>query len=235
VATAIAAGAFEAKFFYGFNMRAVYDIAVTTDIASVDDLRGQPVGVSGPASQTDLFMRAWLTSEGLDPDTDVTILAVGGTGERVAALSAGHVKAAPINSSLRSAAQEAGGIEVLLPAEDNELAFASAGVVASQAMIDDHPGCVAAMARALDSAMSFMADETNRDAVLAVVTEHTGLEGQAAEDALDALLVDVPGMYEVGGPLDDDAFATLLEVAATIDPNMADLTPEDLVDTSFTS
>jgi NitT/TauT family transport system substrate-binding protein len=56
-------------------------------------LKGKNIGISSPGSLTDLFLRIALRDAGLDPDTDVTIVATGGLAAHLPALQAGRVDA----------------------------------------------------------------------------------------------------------------------------------------------
>jgi NitT/TauT family transport system substrate-binding protein len=48
-----------------------------SDVKSFADLKGKSVGISGPGSTSDLFVRWGLKKAGLDPDKDATIIGLG--------------------------------------------------------------------------------------------------------------------------------------------------------------
>lgn len=62
-------------------------------VQSPDDLKGKKVGVSNPGSASDVATRAALMQMGLQPDTDVSIIAVGSLQNRTAALLGGAIQA----------------------------------------------------------------------------------------------------------------------------------------------
>ncbi len=66
---------------------------VAADIKSVADLKGKKVGVSSIGSSSDIATRVALRRVGLDPDKDVTIVAVGSVQQRTAALLSGAIQA----------------------------------------------------------------------------------------------------------------------------------------------
>jgi NitT/TauT family transport system substrate-binding protein len=68
-----------------------YVFEVSRTIASKDDLKGKTVAVRASGDATDIATRVLLKKEGLDPDKDVTILAVQQEGARMAALMAGQI------------------------------------------------------------------------------------------------------------------------------------------------
>ena len=61
--------------------------------AALEALRGKKVAVTVPGAQVDLTTRYLLMKAGLHPDTDVTIVSLGGGAPQVAALEQGRVDA----------------------------------------------------------------------------------------------------------------------------------------------
>src|SRR5919204_6949551 len=61
------------------NMAPVYPyiLYAQKNIKTIQDLKGKRVGVSNKGGSSDIATRASLTANGLDPDTDVEIVAVG--------------------------------------------------------------------------------------------------------------------------------------------------------------
>jgi NitT/TauT family transport system substrate-binding protein len=68
-----------------------YVFEVSQAIASKDDLKGKTVAVRASGDATDIATRVLLSKEGLDPDKDVTLLAVQQEGARMASLMAGQI------------------------------------------------------------------------------------------------------------------------------------------------
>jgi len=60
-------------------------------IATVQDLKGKKIGVSNAGSSSDIATRVFLKNVGLDPDKDVSIVAVGSLQNRTAALLSGAI------------------------------------------------------------------------------------------------------------------------------------------------
>jgi NitT/TauT family transport system substrate-binding protein len=60
-------------------------------ITTTDQLKGKKIGVSNIGSSSDIATRVMLTKVGLDPDSDVTIIAVGSLSNRMAALLNGAI------------------------------------------------------------------------------------------------------------------------------------------------
>jgi len=64
------------------------------NINSISDLKGAVVGVSAPGSSTHLFLNYLLAKEGMNPETDVSVIGIGLSGTAVAAMEQGEVDAA---------------------------------------------------------------------------------------------------------------------------------------------
>lgn len=73
-----------------------YVLVGSNDIGSVAELEGRTIGMSGPAGFDALLTRFSLQDVGLDPETDVNFVQIGGSPDRAAALLAGRVDAATI-------------------------------------------------------------------------------------------------------------------------------------------
>lgn len=69
-----------------------YILYVSKDINSISDLKGKKVGVSSHGSASDIATRVALKKEGLDPDKDVSIITVGSSTNRTAALISGAIQ-----------------------------------------------------------------------------------------------------------------------------------------------
>jgi NitT/TauT family transport system substrate-binding protein len=68
-----------------------YVFEVSQAISSKDDLKGKTIAVRASGDATDIATRILVKKEGLDPDKDVTILAVQQEGARMASLMAGQI------------------------------------------------------------------------------------------------------------------------------------------------
>jgi NitT/TauT family transport system substrate-binding protein len=68
-----------------------YVFEVSQDITSVEALKGKTIAVRATGDATDVATRVTLRKLGLDPDSDVTILAVQQEGARMAALRSGQI------------------------------------------------------------------------------------------------------------------------------------------------
>ena len=72
-----------------------YILVTSSDITSIEDLRGKTIGISGPNGFDALLTRMTLIENGMSTD-DVNFVQIGGSGDRAAALLAGRIDAATI-------------------------------------------------------------------------------------------------------------------------------------------
>jgi len=72
-----------------------YQLLGNKSTRSLGDLKGKIVGVTGAGAFSDCAMRIFLRRQGIDPDKDVTLRAIGGSALRASALERGIVVAAP--------------------------------------------------------------------------------------------------------------------------------------------
>jgi NitT/TauT family transport system substrate-binding protein len=81
----------------GFIRQLPYDLMAAPEIKRVEDLRGKKVAVADRGSVTFFVARSILQAHGLEPDKDVTILAMGRPDVRYQALMMGTVQAVVAN------------------------------------------------------------------------------------------------------------------------------------------
>src|ERR1044071_5134892 len=81
----------------GFIRQLPYDLIAAPEIKRVEDLRAKKVAVADRGSVTFFVVRAILQAHGLEPDKDVTILAMGRPDVRYQALITGNVQGAVAN------------------------------------------------------------------------------------------------------------------------------------------
>lgn len=81
----------DARFFFGISNFMPFKLFVNPRIKAPADLRGKRLAVSRFGAQSDFLTRHALSKLGLNPATDVTILQIGSTPARYAALKSGSV------------------------------------------------------------------------------------------------------------------------------------------------
>jgi NitT/TauT family transport system substrate-binding protein len=87
---------------------APYVLVGRPQIKTMTDLKGKKIAVSSLGSMSTLLVREIVARSGLDPDRDVTYLAVGGSATRSSAMAAGFVDAALMTIPLNYAPERQG-------------------------------------------------------------------------------------------------------------------------------
>ena len=92
---------------FGFKF-ADYTLVARPEFKTVSQLRGKRIAVSGFSGSIYSSTRAILSSGGLDPDKDVTVLQVGREDMRIQALFSGTIDATVLPAPLQALAEEKG-------------------------------------------------------------------------------------------------------------------------------
>ncbi len=121
------------------NLGAVssYVFIVTPEIQTLDDLKGKQVGISSVGGSADFATRTSMHHFGLDPDKDITIVAMGSLQNRTAGLRNGAIQAAPANPP-DSLLLQREGFHALFNIADLEIPTANATIVAQRSWINQH-------------------------------------------------------------------------------------------------
>ena len=84
-------------------------VPVKSPIHTIADLKGRTVGISGPGASSDMLMRWALRKASLDPDKDVTLVALGGVPSLYSGIENGKVEAGVLVRPYLSKAVDSGG------------------------------------------------------------------------------------------------------------------------------
>jgi NitT/TauT family transport system substrate-binding protein len=211
----------------GTKNRLAGALMVKPEIRTAADLRGRRVGVASRGSNSELVARVALQQLGLDPDADVTYLAVGSGSQRVAALQQGAVDACGCIPPDNVVAEDA-GFYTLLDVTPLDIKYPATAVGARRSRIEEQP-------ELFTRAIQAMAEGVHRyrndpEFALRVIKEYTKHQDDRAVRVgyeFERTLM-VPDLR-----VDLEAVqATIEEVAMTI-PQAAAARPEQFVDTRF--
>ena len=231
IISAVASNVVKAKSFYGLNNTYSYDLVVAPEIKSVEDLRGKTVALSSPGGAAEIAGLALLKSYGLSRD-NLKVLNVGNTSDRLAAIAADRIQGTVVPSGSRHLAEAAGG-KILVKSEDVDFALPLMAMNVTDKFAAENPDTVRAVVKAMDRAVEFMRDPSNRDAIADILTKDLGYNAADTDLAYTYYTRDIDGFYQVGGALDEKAFTNLLETATELDPTVGKLKLSDVLTTKF--
>jgi NitT/TauT family transport system substrate-binding protein len=134
-----------------------YVFEVSQEISSKDDLKGKTIAVRASGDATDIATRVLLNREGLDPDKDVTILAVQQEGARMASLMAGQICCTVAQVQDR-VLLEKNNFHMLFDMTRLRIPNAQGVIATKRAFAKDHPGVIQ---RFVDSLVESIARSKN--------------------------------------------------------------------------
>jgi len=108
-----------------------------SDIKTVANLKGKSVGISGPGASSDMLMRWALKKEGLDPDKDVTLIALGSVANLYSGVENGKVDAAVLVRPFLSKAIDTGMARVV--GDWEAMSYPNLVSIARAKDLQDHP------------------------------------------------------------------------------------------------
>lgn len=209
------------------NAEPLWGIVVRDGIKQVSDLKGKTLGVSsfgGTSYSAALYV---LKHFGLKPKEDVTLLATGGTTERIAALKHGSVDAAIIPAPGDMKAQQE-GFKILMDA-GSVYKLPNGGMSTTVAKIRQNPAEVRRVVRALILATKFFVEPQNKTEVTKYLNRVFNLDPASTEEFYRRF---VPSLSATG-VVEMDKIKLIVDGAMDRGLINKAVEPETLVDFSF--
>src|SRR5438067_4936406 len=205
-----------------------YKLYAAKGITSIAGLKGKKVGVSNAGGSSDIATRAALKSAGLDPDKDVSIVAVGSHANRTAALLAGSIDAG-VDDPPEDVELVKAGLTVLVDLASQKLPAANTGVIMSRAFLNANKDTVQAYVDSLTIARAKM--KADKAGATAVLGKYFKLDNQSALDgAYDFFMneVTVPYLYP-----EVVQFKDAVDILGKGNPNIAKVDISKMIDRTF--
>ncbi len=211
----------------GTKPRLLGSIMGRPEIGSAAELRGKRIGVASRASNSELVARVGLLANGVDPDEDITYLAVGSGGSRLAAMQQGTVDACGCIPPDNLAAEEA-GFHVIVDVTALDYKYLATGLAATRRNLAAQPELYRRFLQAFAEGVHRY--KTDPDYAMKVIVDYSKVddpralrEGYELERRIMAsdLRIEPESMR-----------AVLAELAQTI-PQAANANPDDFVDLRF--
>ncbi len=227
IVNAWAQGAKELRYVGAVGNKLDYILVGHSTIKTPADLKGKRIAVSQIGSSSDFVARYALRQVGLNPEKDVTIVAVGAAGERWAALNGGHVQGTIVQPPLTLLARKA-GLPILVDLAKVDFDYTISGVVTTTSFIRAEPETVMNFMRGLADGMDFYRDENNKEKVLEYLGQYFRSKAiEELEETRRAYSQVTPGLPFIT--------AKAIENVIANDKNLAGmgLKAEELLDLSF--
>ena len=206
----------------------VYSFVTPMSVTKPQDLRGKPVAVSRFGSGSDFITRMALKSWGLDPVKDVTILQVGNSPERLAALVSGKVYGSILSLSQTPRAKKL-GLRALADLSQIDAEYPQGVLYVSSALISKRPDLIREFMKAYVEGIHQF--KTNLPAAYSVIEKNSGLKDRSEIEEYHSILTK---NFLLSNPMPTVAgIKTVLEDLGAKNPKVRELKPEDLIDTRF--
>jgi NitT/TauT family transport system substrate-binding protein len=205
-----------------------YVLEVSKDINSVADLKGKKVGVSSHGSASDIATRVALKKVGLDPDKDVSIIPVGSSTNRSAALASGAIQGG-MDQPPSSYDLEKQGLHPLFDMASLKLPTVNNGIVVQRSWLNSHRDVAQ---KYVDSIVQGIA-RTKKDQPFAATTlaKYMKLDDKAA--AAKAVAYADQSLFPSSPDIKADAFADSVEVLAPTNPKVQGFDVNKIIDDSL--
>ena len=167
---------------------APYVLVGQSNLQSPSELKGKKIGVSSVGGMSAYLVREIITRSGLNPDRDVTFLAIGGTSARSAALVGGTIDAALVVAP-ENYALERKGYRRLLVASDY-VNYPLSGVAASADFLAKNRALAVSFLKALGEGARFV--RQNKSDSLNFIKGYLKVPDDEAEKSYDFLIKEMP-------------------------------------------
>ncbi|HEY1269062.1 MAG TPA: ABC transporter substrate-binding protein [Candidatus Binatia bacterium] len=206
----------------------VYSFVTPPSITKPADLKGKNVAISRFGSGSDFITRMALKSWGLDPAKDVTILQIGNSPERLAAVASGKVHGSILSLSQTPRAKKM-GLRVLADLSQVDAEYPQGVLYVTSTLIEKRPDLIRNFMKAYVEAIREF--KTNKPAAYAVIEKSSGLTDKAEIEEYHNVLTK---NFLLNYPMPTVAgMKTVLDDLGSKNPKVRELKPEDLIDTRF--
>lgn len=172
-------------------------------IKSVKELKGKTIGVGSYGSTPDIIARMVVKHYGVDPETEIKMLALGSDSARLTALKEGVVDAIIVAPPVDFEGKKM-GFNILSRAGDI-LRFPYNGLGTSVEKITERPDGVKRVIRAIVRANGFI--RRNREGTIQVLVNWTKTKPEFAEAAYDSTV----GVFSQDGTIPEDGLRLVIE------------------------
>ena len=199
----------------------------TPDIKTFADLKGKKIGVTRIGTLEDGVLRYLLNERGIDPERDVTFLAVGSAPSRLAALTKGIVHASSFIPPQDIAAEKL-GLNELLDMSKLDLYNPASCLASTKSYVKNNRETVIRVMKAFVEGLKFYRE--NKEFAIKVTAEFARSKDAEVLDKTYEVVTKFQDRIPYVNPKGVD-FA--LKVVAQRDPRAKNFDPKTVVDSSF--
>lgn len=201
-------------------------LVVKPEIRRVEDLRGKTLGVAGIRTVSDISTRLLLKKHGLAPDSDVKIVALGGSSLRLAALRGGQVEGTLLSAPYNKSAVKLGFVELASMKDVRKVP--SGGLATSMRKIQNEPESIIRAITATIKAIRFI--KNDKEAALRAMAKELGMKDR---DIASMVYDDGVKLFSDTGIPSEASVLEEIETAKEILGVSRDITVSEVADWSF--
>ena len=206
--------------------RLPYGLLAQKDIKTLDQLKGKRHAISRFGSVADLGSRLILQKFGLVPDKDVTLLQIGGTSTRLAALSKGTVDSTILTPEFFLVAKKA-GFTILVDPTQYKIDFPQLEVITTRSFLKSRPDVATRYMRAiLEGIHNYKQD---REGSIRALSKYLRINDREALEEVYRIYYEIYPAIPYPSPA---AIQTQLTWMAERDPRAKAAKPEQFIDAS---
>ncbi|HEY7216967.1 MAG TPA: ABC transporter substrate-binding protein [Candidatus Binatia bacterium] len=199
-------------------------LMVRPQYGSFKELKGKKVAVTGVASVATFMLKKVAPKFGLDPNKDLTFLALP-AGQRLGALTSGVVDAGLLSSEERFAALDQGMKEVLYLGKEVKNSWGT--VATNDQFIKEKPKLMHGFMRALLKALRLV--RQNREAAMETMMKFSELNRDLAARTYDSMI----GTFTTNGVVDEETQRNDLDIVGEVLKSTKTIPIERAYDFSF--
>jgi ABC-type nitrate/sulfonate/bicarbonate transport system substrate-binding protein len=203
---------------------APYELVVSREIRTMEDLKGKKLGIARFGGSADFLARWGLEKYGLTPGKDVVILQTGGNPERLAAVSQGAIQATLLEQSFAYRAKKE-GLRTLIDYSTVGLDYQHSGIGTTKSFVEKNSKLTTSFLKAMIEGIHRM--KTDRAFAIKVIERH--LRVHDPETLKIAYEYNVPPLPTVPY-VNLKGLKFLLDTIAESNPKAAKVKPEDIGD-----
>lgn len=157
----------------GWFDRPLHMLIARPNIKKVTDLKGKRIAVSSFGSTPHVMLKEALAQNGMNPDKDVIVLAIGGSSDRLAALAAGTVDATPLDVAYIQRTEKLGFTNLLYFGDVVDLRLGGFAVTTDK--MQRNPEQILRVVRATLKGVRFI--KNNKPETLAIMRDYLKISG----------------------------------------------------------
>jgi len=204
-----------------------HSILASAAVKTVEDLRGKRIGINRIGSNPHFFAVQALRQKGLDPTKDVQLMQSGGSPETLAALVSGNLDAACLNppSDTQALAQ---GFHYVIYGPDQKIPYVATAFVTRKSVLSKRPQVIGEFMKAMAEGGKILHED--REFTYKVMGKYLRVTDRKILDA--SYNIEIKAL-EKRLEIRPEAFQSILDEIAKVDPRAKSVKPDDLIDRRY--